>query len=42
MLLDENDVGSGYAKAPVILINCEKTVKLEKTEGINDDMRKSA
>lgn len=42
MLRDENDVVGGYAKAPVILLNCEKTVKLEKTESINKDMRKSA
>lgn len=42
MLRDENDVGSGYAKSPVILLNCEKTIKLEKTESINKDMTKAA
>lgn len=42
MLRDENDVGSGYAKNPVILLDGSKSVSIESSAFITTAMRKEA
>lgn len=42
MLRDENDIGSGYAKSPIILLDAESSVSLKSSEIITKAMKKDA
>ena len=42
MLRDENDVESGYAKSPIILLDGSKSLKIESQTKIDERMRKEA
>lgn len=42
MIRDENDVESGYAKSPIILLDGSKTLKIESQTKIDERMRKEA
>ena len=42
MLRDENDIGSGYAKTPIILLDAETSVSLKSSEVITKAMKKDA
>lgn len=42
MIRDENDVESGYAKSPIILLDGSKSLKIESQAKIDERMRKEA